>query len=326
MRIGEQLLGLAERFDDTRARVEGHLLVGVSEGMLARLRSGIEHLERGIAAYDETPRKVERFETGNDPGVVCHVVEGMLLWMNGFPTGSRPRDRSGAARRAAAPAAQRRLAHFHTGLIHCGSASRERGEHARAVIEISEAHEFPAGRPSGRACRRGLAGSGDSADGLARVEAAIDQYRAPQVAPVFWPSPSISMRACSDSRAGPARASPRRRSARDGRGTARPTDADVGALAAPRPTAARGHGPSRRAAEAESSFERAADRGSAGRDDAPTAVGIGARQLRHAQGRVDEARAVLRPAYDRLTEGFTWPTHRRRAVLDGLEHVHRWQG
>jgi len=85
MRIGEQLLGLAERFDDARARVEGHLLVGVSEGMLARLESGIDHLERGIASYDAVPRTVERFETGNDPGVVCHMVDGMLLWMKGFP-------------------------------------------------------------------------------------------------------------------------------------------------------------------------------------------------------------------------------------------------
>ena len=107
MRIGEQLLGLAERFDD--ARVEGHLLIGVSEGMLAHLQSGIDHLERGIAAYDVSPRRVERFETGNDPGVVCHVVEGMLLWMKGFPTrpASEPTKRysspSGCSTRRASP-------------------------------------------------------------------------------------------------------------------------------------------------------------------------------------------------------------------------------
>ena len=77
MRIGEQLLGLADRFDDVRALVEGHLLVGVSEGLFARLQVGIDHLEQGIATYEASPRTVERFETGNDPGVVCHLVEGM---------------------------------------------------------------------------------------------------------------------------------------------------------------------------------------------------------------------------------------------------------
>ncbi len=110
MRIGRQLLGLAERFDDARARVEGHLLIGVSEGLLARLQPGIDHLEQGIAAYDSAPLTVERFETGNEPGVVCHVVEGMLLWMKGFPDRAHERAHEAVrALRAAPPPAEHRL-------------------------------------------------------------------------------------------------------------------------------------------------------------------------------------------------------------------------
>ena len=87
--------------------------------MLARLQPGIDHLERGIAAYDAAPRTVERFETGNDPGVVCHVVEGMLLWMKGFP--DRARDRAYEAIQLAERLHHPQsiaYAHFHTGLIH----------------------------------------------------------------------------------------------------------------------------------------------------------------------------------------------------------------
>src|SRR5262249_17889283 len=88
-RLGEQLLALGERFDDARARVEGHLLVGASDSMLARFESSLEHLELALAAYEVAPRRVERFEAGNDPGVVTHLVDAMVLWMKGFPDRSR---------------------------------------------------------------------------------------------------------------------------------------------------------------------------------------------------------------------------------------------
>jgi hypothetical protein len=95
MAIGSQLLELGERFDDPKARVEGHLLVGASEGLLARFQPAIEELQQGIAAYETAPHRVGRFEAGNDPGVVCHIVEGMLLWMRGYPERSLERARQG---------------------------------------------------------------------------------------------------------------------------------------------------------------------------------------------------------------------------------------
>ncbi len=169
MRIGEQLLVLAERFDDTRARVEGHLVIGASEGLLARLRPGIDHLEQGIAAYESAPHTVERFEAGNDPGVVCHVVEGMLLWMNGFP--DRARDRGGEAVRLAERLRHPQsiaYAHFHTGLIHIWLREAARaGEHAQVVIDVAAAHEFPVWTAAA-SCLQGaaIAMAGSADDGL----------------------------------------------------------------------------------------------------------------------------------------------------------------
>ena len=179
MRIGEQLLALAERFDDARARVEGHLLIGVSEGMLAHLQTGIDHLEQGIAAYEVAPRKVERFETGNDPGVVCHVVEGDVAVDEGLP---RPGPRRGPTKRCELAERLRQpqsiaYAHFHTGLIHLWLRERERAaRHAQAVIDISDDARVPrCGLRSDRACRaRRSQRAGSVDDGLARFEAAID--------------------------------------------------------------------------------------------------------------------------------------------------------
>src|SRR5205823_4626569 len=51
-RIGEQILRLAERHDDASMRIEGHLVLGANLAFLNDLRLGLDHLEKGIAAYD----------------------------------------------------------------------------------------------------------------------------------------------------------------------------------------------------------------------------------------------------------------------------------
>jgi predicted ATPase/class 3 adenylate cyclase len=190
-RIGEQLLALAERFDDDRARVEGHLVVGASEGLLARLQPGIEHLERGIAAYEAAPRKVARFEAGSDPGVVCLIVEAMLLWMQGCPDRSRARAYEAVQLAESLHHPQSvAYAHFHTGLIHVWTREFARAvEHAQEVINIAEGHEFQVWSAAGL-CLLGaaLAGDGSVADGLARFETGMDKYRVLRSPPVFLPS------------------------------------------------------------------------------------------------------------------------------------------
>ncbi|MET0894978.1 MAG: adenylate/guanylate cyclase domain-containing protein [Acidimicrobiia bacterium] len=190
-RIGEQLLALGERFDDDRARVEGHLVIGASDGMLARLRPGLEHLEHAIATYDETPRRVERFDAGNDPGVVSHLVEGMLLWMTGYP------DRALELANEAISIATRlhhpqslAYAHFHTGLIHVWLREPEHAaEHAVAVIDLGEEYDLQVWAAVGR-CLHGvaLAATGNVDEGIAIFDVAMERYQELQSPPVFWPS------------------------------------------------------------------------------------------------------------------------------------------
>jgi predicted ATPase/class 3 adenylate cyclase len=190
-RIGEELLALGERLDDPRARVEGHLLIGTTHALLARFRTGIEHLEQAIATYETAPLKVERFEAGNNPGVVSHLVDGMVLWMTGFP--DRARDHAYEAIQLAERLHHPQsiaYAHFHTGLIHTWLRDPDlAAQHAQAVIELGEAHDFKVWSAVG-ACLHGVvtAATGAVDDGLDRFESAIARYRALKSPPVFWPS------------------------------------------------------------------------------------------------------------------------------------------
>jgi predicted ATPase/class 3 adenylate cyclase len=324
MRIGEQLLTLAEHFDDARARVEGHLLVGTSEGMLAHLQPGIDHLERGIATYDVAPRKVERFEAGNDPGVVCRLVDGMLLWMKGFP--DQARDRAYEAVELAEglhhPQSMA-YAHFHTGLIHAWLRETERAaEHAQVVIDIAEAHEFPVWGAVG-SCLLGaaIAATGSVDDGLARFEAAMDQYRALKTPPVFWPS-LLHLHAAVLGLAG-----------RPAEGLARVDEALQVLAGLPEPQILSSELLSlggtllvaqNDAAEAEVWLERAVQM--ADELEAPMLqlrASLALAQLWCAQGKTEPASTLLTAASGRLTEGFTTADLAdARQLLDDLAPAH----
>jgi tetratricopeptide (TPR) repeat protein len=321
MRIGEQLLALAERFDNARARVEGHLLVGVSEGLFARLQTGIDHLEAGIAEYDATPHTVERFEAGNDPGVVCHIVEGMLLWMKGSPdlAVERAYQAIDLAERLHHPQTLA-YAHFHTGLIHVWRQEPEPArERAQVVTDIAVAHEFPVWAAAGSCLHAtATAATGAVDEGLERLDAAMEQYRALKMPPVFWPA-LLQLRARVLGLAG-----------QPAEGIACVDEALDVITALPEPQMMSSEllllrgmlvlDHSSDAADAEVWFERAVER--ADQLEAPTLqlrACTALARLWHAQGNTDPARELLRAAYDRMTEGFaTRDLVDARALLDDL--------
>ncbi len=321
MRIGEQLLRLAERFDDARARAEGHLLVGVSEGLLARLEPGIDHLEEGIAAYDAERRTVKPFDAVNDPGVVCHAAEGMLLWMNGRPDLARRR-----ALESIELAEQLRhpqslaYAHCHAGLLHLWLRDGERAaEHAQTVIDLAAAREFPVWSAAGSCLYVAASAGSDSVDeGLAQIDEALEQYRALKSPPVFWPA-LLQLRAVALRLAG--------RVADALRCTEEALDI-LSALPEPQvlaPDLLVLEGTLRLAASddragAEDSFTRAVER--ADQLDAPMLQlrsGMALARLWYEQGRIEPARTLLSTAYDRFTEGFaTHDLTDARRLLDDL--------
>jgi predicted ATPase len=189
-RIGEQILALSEQTDDPSVAVEGHLVLGANLAMLNELRSGLDHLERGIAAYDPERQRPGRFQLGNNAGVAGLGTSALLLWMLGFPDRARSRanEAIALARRLNHPSSIAYAA-FHAGIIHLWIGEPELAYRcAQDVLEIGEHYDFEIWSVVG-SCLRGaaVAGMGSPEEGLGEIEQATKSYQRLNTPPVFWP-------------------------------------------------------------------------------------------------------------------------------------------
>jgi predicted ATPase len=320
-RMGEQILSLAELYDDAGARVEGHLVLGANLALLSHLRPGMEHLEKGIAAYDPERQGAGRFQLGNNPGVVCFTTSALVLWMLGFPdrAGNRATDSINLSRRLNHPSSMA-YAQFHAGLIDLWKREDERAhERAQAVLDIAEEHEFPIWQAVG-SCLRGsaLAAMGSADEGLGLIELAMNNYQRLRTPPVFWPL-LLYLQAGACGLAG-----------RPEDGLTLLDEAVEIATQTPGPTLWSEFFQLKgdlllavsidNAAEAESWFRRAVD--TAAEVDAPMLqlrAALRLCRLWHEQGKTGPARHLLSDAYERLTEGFSTADLREaKALLDDL--------
>ncbi|MFN5516316.1 MAG: AAA family ATPase [Cyanobacteriota bacterium] len=83
--VGEQLLGLAERLEDSACLVLAHRALGNTfyhRGDLAPARS---HLDLGIELYDSSQHRSLTFLYGQDLAVVCRAWSALTLWLLGYP-------------------------------------------------------------------------------------------------------------------------------------------------------------------------------------------------------------------------------------------------
>jgi predicted ATPase len=321
-RMGEQILKLAERYDDAGARVEGHLVLGANLALLSRLQLGMEHLEKGIAAYDPDRHGAGRFQLGNNPGVVCFTTSALVLWMLGFPDRARHRanESIGLSRRLNHPSSMA-YAQFHAGLIDLWLSEHQLAhERAQAVLEIAEEHEFPIWKAVGSSLSgAALAAMGSTDEGLMQIEEAMNSYQQLKTPPVFWPLLLyLQAGAC-------------RLAGRPGDGLTLIDEAVDIATESAGPTLwseffqLKGELllalSTDEAAEAESWLQRAVD--TAADVQAPMLqlrAALRLSRLWREQGKTEEARALLSDAYDRFTEGFSTADLRQaKALLDDLE-------
>jgi predicted ATPase len=83
--IGEALLRLAQRTDDSALSVIAHYALGFTWFFLGALPAARQHLEAGSARYTPDQRRAPVFRMGGDPGVGCRAVAAMALWLLGYP-------------------------------------------------------------------------------------------------------------------------------------------------------------------------------------------------------------------------------------------------
>jgi class 3 adenylate cyclase/predicted ATPase/tRNA A37 threonylcarbamoyladenosine biosynthesis protein TsaE len=91
--LGEQLLALADRLHDPANLVEAHRALGTVLWNVGELSSAHDHLASGIALYDPRQHRSLAFLYGADPGVVCRLYDGIVLWTLGYPERGRERMR-----------------------------------------------------------------------------------------------------------------------------------------------------------------------------------------------------------------------------------------
>jgi predicted ATPase/class 3 adenylate cyclase len=190
-RIGEQILSLAETYDDANMRMEGNLLLGYSLAFLDNLKLGLDHLEKGLAYYDPNRQETLRFRLGNNPVVAGTTTSALLLWMLGFLDRSQQRIQKATdlARRLNHPYTIAYV-HFHSGLLHLW---RREGEQAlscaETVLDIARKHDFQLWNAVGMCLYgAGLAGREQAEEGLEYIRQGMIIYQGLKTPPVFWPN------------------------------------------------------------------------------------------------------------------------------------------
>jgi predicted ATPase len=188
--MGERILHLAERLDDTNMKIEGLLMTGVGLGFYQYPELGLEHIEKAITIYNFQRQHVRRLSIGPDPGVIGLTVSALFLWAGGYPDRAydRAADSITLAQKLNHPYSLT-YAEFHNGLLNMWLRNYEIAQRsAQAVMELAEAHGFQIWSAVG-SCLLGVAlvNTREPERGLALIEEGLKTYRGLKTPPVFWP-------------------------------------------------------------------------------------------------------------------------------------------
>jgi class 3 adenylate cyclase len=89
--LGEQLLSLAQRVQDSAVLLEAHRALGGTLFYLGELPAAHAHQEQGAALYNPVQHRSLAYLFGTDPGVVCLCLAAITQWFLGYPDQSLQR-------------------------------------------------------------------------------------------------------------------------------------------------------------------------------------------------------------------------------------------
>jgi len=199
IKLGEQILNLANETGNDSMKVEGHLLIGYGLVFSGSLEPGMEHLERAVADYNPGLHKTHKFRFGNNPGIISYTTSAICLWMMGYPERSlKLAEEAVALADSMNHLSSKAYVHFHTGLLHLWRQEAETAlKKAEKVLEISEKNEFQIWKAVAAALHGAASvGLGMKENGLREIEYGTNMYTELKTPPVFWPL-LLSLRAAS---------------------------------------------------------------------------------------------------------------------------------
>jgi predicted ATPase len=83
--IGEQLLSLAGRMQNSALLIEAHMRFGLPLYLQGELMRALGYLEQGLKLYDVQQHRALAFRYGQDPGVMGLCYTALVLWCLGYP-------------------------------------------------------------------------------------------------------------------------------------------------------------------------------------------------------------------------------------------------
>ena len=83
--LGNQLLSLAERLQDTALIMEAHRSLGLTLSYRSELTPARAHLEQSLALYDSARHHSQAFLYAFDAKVICLTQLALNLWVMGYP-------------------------------------------------------------------------------------------------------------------------------------------------------------------------------------------------------------------------------------------------
>jgi predicted ATPase len=179
--LGERLLSLAQRVQDSALLLEAHFAVGQTLLFRGEFIAAQEHFEHGIAIYDPVRHRSHAFLYGHDPGVFCRVLAAWNLCFLGYSDQAVKRNQEALAVAKAVDhplsvaAAQAFFAMTHQFRREGAPAQA----HAEAAVELSAQQGFPYFLAYGTILRGwALVEQGYLQEGIAQLRQGLTSYRA----------------------------------------------------------------------------------------------------------------------------------------------------
>jgi predicted ATPase len=179
--LGEQLLTLAQRVDDSALLLEAHRAVGATWHLLGEFTLAREHLEQVIAHYDSQQHHSHAFQYGQDPGVLSRCFAARTLWLLGYPDQALKRnDEALTLAQTLGHSYSLAWALSQAAMLHQFRREEQlTEERAEALIILSDEQGFPLWMMQGPIWRGwALAEQGKKAEGIAQIHQGLAAYRA----------------------------------------------------------------------------------------------------------------------------------------------------